>query len=150
MRVHYGLDALLFGSENLWLKGKDFLLTTQYTPGTTTQPTVSTGVTPFEAEPGVNREWVEVSDGVFSISAQPVRGSVDVYGPDGGLLAYGTQWEEADDDGISYRLIDVEADAVTVVYLVMMPEVILEPRHIRSWMQQIEAAERADDQALLA
>lgn len=85
---------------------------------------------------GWNTEMLPVEDGIFTIDATPVRGSVNVYTWDGKLLDYPDEWEEADDLGLRYRLkTEVEGDAVTVIYFVTRPVHGNEPAISRPTME---------------
>ena len=74
-----------------------------------------------DVEPGWNTEVTPVTGGQFVISATPNPGSVNVFNPDGEILTYGTEWDEADDTGITYDC-NVDVAYVTVTYFVDAPE----------------------------
>lgn len=78
-----------------------------------------------QAMEGWNTEMVSVVDGLFDISATPVRGSVNVYAESGLLLYYGDEWIEAEPTeefgpGMQYHLL-IPGDVVVVVYFVTRP-----------------------------
>jgi hypothetical protein len=73
-----------------------------------------------EVAEGWNTEMVLVIDGVASIRATPVQGSVNVYDAEGGILSHPDEWEEADDLALDY-LIHTDDGVVTINYFVSRP-----------------------------
>ena len=86
-------------------------------------PTPDVDIIPGEAdvEPGWNTEVTPVTNGQFVISATPSPGSVNVYNPDGEMLAYGTEWDEVGEDPTTFW-VDGAYSYVSVTYFIDTPE----------------------------
>lgn len=94
--------------------------------GDTAAPEVEPENTDNMPMEGWNTEMVSVVDGLFDIGATPVRGSVNVFSDDGGLLYYGVEWEEAEETeeygpGRQFKILSGSYAAVVVVYFVSKP-----------------------------
>ena len=109
LRVRYTVH----NAENMWVSYMGF--------SATGRPELDILAGEADVEPGWNTEVTPVTNGQFVISATPNPGSVNVFNPDGEILTYGSEWDEADDTGITYEC-NVDVASVTVTYFVDAPE----------------------------